>query len=343
MFPFIQSLIFSFSNELNSQNFYNQLNGLTGFSAYFKNCESLSSFPNGTNVKKICARLLKYLESNTIPRNTDKYDVCILLNFWVYKKLFDTFHSKDISYVYQAFGKLQPIWNGFVDDKIKKSEHKKCRPISDLVLYGDWKERKELYEYYVDYSPIKLSLGYYTQRCNEFHQYIESKKTLYEHFKKRCPSDDTKECPNFYEQCLQYDPVKVLPELNCHQDIIKEREAAARSVQQRENTYSDSETEFSVTPVDMVPVGASHNLSGKSQTVENAGHILLGVVATSMTSGALYRFTPLGRMLRSGLGWKNNNMSNINGGDIRLYDYTSESFNPYSGGGEEHYIGYHPA
>ncbi|KMZ76713.1 hypothetical protein PVIIG_05712 [Plasmodium vivax India VII] len=34
-------------------------------------------------------------------------------------------------------------------------------------------------------------------------------------------------------------------------------------------------------------------------------------------------------------------MRNFNGGDIRLYDYTSEPFNPYPG--EEHYIGYHPA
>ncbi|VVA00050.1 PIR protein [Plasmodium vivax] len=336
MFPFIQSLIFSFSNELNSQNFYNELNGLTGFSAYFQNCESLSSFPNGTNVKKICARLLKYLESNTIPRNTDKYDVCILLNFWVYKKLFDTFHSKDISYVYQAFGKLQPIWNGFVDDKIKKSEHKKCRPISDLVLYGDWKERKELHEYYVDYDDLINTLVGWPQRCEEIYKYVESKKTLYDHFKKGCPSENQYECPQYYSEYEKYHPDKVLYKLDCHKYMKKEDASPPASAGALpENTHQDmsSSQTFSLDSPQLK--------SDRTHPATKTGNILLGVVATSLTSGALYRFTPLGGMIRNGLGWNNNNMSNINGGDFRLYDYASEPFNPYPG--EEHYIGYHPA
>ncbi|EDL42533.1 variable surface protein Vir32, truncated, putative, partial [Plasmodium vivax] len=76
--------------------------------------------------------------------------------------------------------------------------------------------------------------------------------------------------------------------------------------------------------------------------VTKAGNVLLGVVVTSMTSGALYKFTPLGNMLRNRFGWSNN-MRNFNGGDNGLFDYASESFNPFSVGGEEHYIGYHPA
>ncbi|KNA00875.1 hypothetical protein PVNG_06207 [Plasmodium vivax North Korean] len=50
-----------------------------------------------------------------------------------------------------------------------------------------------------------------------------------------------------------------------------------------------------------------------------------------------------GNMLRNGFGRNNNNMRNMHGGKYALFDYASESFNPYAGGGEEHYIGYHPA
>ncbi|SCA59780.1 Plasmodium vivax Vir protein, putative [Plasmodium vivax] len=121
---------------------------------------------------------------------------------------------------------------------------------------------------------------------------------------------------------------------------MDERAADAAKASQKRDTYPSSETESRGTSDGMVSVGTA-NLSGKPQTVENVGNILLGVVATTMTSGALYRFTPLRGMIRNGLGWNTNNMSNINGGDIRLYDYAAEPFNQYPG--EEHYIGYHPA
>ncbi|KMZ83358.1 hypothetical protein PVBG_06352 [Plasmodium vivax Brazil I] len=97
------------------------------------------------------------------------------------------------------------------------------------------------------------------------------------------------------------------------------RAAAERIARQRGNTPSDSEAKSRETSDGMIPFGPS-NLNGKSQAAENVGN-----------------------MLRNRFGWNTNNMSNINGGDIRLYDYASESFNPYSGGAEEHYIGYHPA
>ncbi|KMZ94918.1 hypothetical protein PVMG_05529 [Plasmodium vivax Mauritania I] len=88
--------------------------------------------------------------------------------------------------------------------------------------------------------------------------------------------------------------------------------------------------------------GDSHLNRDGTHPVTKTGNILLGVVATSLTSGALYRFTPLGSMLRNRFGW-NHNMRNFNGRDNGLFDYASESFNPYSGGAEEHYIGYQPA
>ncbi|SCO70967.1 Plasmodium vivax Vir protein, putative [Plasmodium vivax] len=276
-------------------------------------------------------------------RNTDEYDVCTLLSFWVYSRLFDVFKNKGEKKVNIVYGDLQRIWNEFIDHKLKKSENETCRPISEIVLYEDWRKTKDLYEYYLDYYPFYKTLAGYSQRCPEFYKYIESKNTVYDHFENRCPNDNTNVCPKFYNDSIKYNPKNVLQDLSCHNQILQERAADTSRGPQIGNGHSVSETESRGRSVDMNTVDASQNLSRKPKTVENVGNILLGVVATTMTSGALYRFTPLGGMIRNVLGWNNNNMGNFNGGDIRLYDYASEPFNPYSGAGEEHYIGYHPA
>ncbi|CAI7718332.1 PIR protein [Plasmodium vivax] len=332
----LSSLFFSFSNELNSQYFYNQLEDIEDFKEYFPNCKSLRSFPNSRSVIRICAKLLKYLESNTINKN-DEYDVCKLLNFWVYRWLFDILGTNDEKYIPLVYGQLQLIWSFFIQDK---PENKTCVPISELVLHDDWRNRKELYEYCVDYYTFSKTLVGYPERCKEFYKYVESKKTLYKYFNERCTTNNTNRCPDFYDQCKQYDPEKVLRDLHCNDGIRQESDTASFRVPRIRSGDSVNEPDSEEGNVGMMPVGPS-NLNGNPKTVENVGNILLGVVATTMTSGALYRFTPLGGMIRNGLGWNNNNMRNFNGGDIRLYDYASDSFNPYPG--EEHYIGYHPA
>ncbi|KMZ83188.1 hypothetical protein PVBG_06024 [Plasmodium vivax Brazil I] len=336
MWPFIQRFVFPYSSELYSQFFYNYLDNLKDSEAYYSKCETLSSIYKDDRVKVICAKLLKYLETNTINKG-DEYDVCKLLNFWVYRWLFDILGTNDEKYIPLVYGQLQLIWSFFIKDK---PENKTCVPISELVLHDDWRDRKELYDYCVDYSPFNKTIFGYNHRCKEFYKYVESKIPLYKHFKEICPQNDTKRCPEFYAKCLQYDPENVLHTLECHTEIINERKTAVPSVPQIEKGLSVIESESEERDGAMMP-GDAPKLSGKPQTVENVGNILLGVVATTMTSGALYRFTPLGGMIRNGLGWNTNNMSNINGGDIRLYDYASESFNTYPG--EEHYIGYQPA
>ncbi|KMZ88741.1 Plasmodium vivax Vir protein, putative [Plasmodium vivax] len=250
--------------------------------------------------------------------------------------------SSGSSYIGETFGNIVRIWNSFLEETLRKPDHETCKPNSLIVVQDDWRYRKELYEYYVNYDPLRGIVDSYPDTCIKFYRYVESKKELYKYFKERCTSSDENICPKFYAECKQYDPESVLPTLSCHRDKIIEGDAGLPRDPQREHTITARETDSEETDGRMKPFNPP-NLSGKSDNVRMYGNVLLGVVATSMTSGALYRFTPLGSVIRNGLGWNNNNMSNINGGDIRLYDYTSESFNPYSGGGEEHYIGYHPA
>ncbi|KMZ83208.1 hypothetical protein PVBG_06375 [Plasmodium vivax Brazil I] len=153
---------------------------------------------------------------------------------------------------------------------------------------NDWRERKELYEYYVDYDPIIKTVKNYSYTCKEFYQYVEKKKYIYNHFKKLCPPNNTNRCPEFYAQCEQYDPEKVLPHFSCHREMLDEKAAAAAKASQKGDTYPRSEADSEENDGPKKPFDAPI-LSGKSQTVENLGNVLLGVVATTMTSGALYR------------------------------------------------------
>ncbi|SCA59868.1 Plasmodium vivax Vir protein, putative [Plasmodium vivax] len=332
----------SFRDELDSEKFYERLHKLSNFRGYFNDCSSLGNLPSGTNIIKICAKVLKYLETihKEIYKKDNPYDVCLLLNFWVYSRLFDTL--QDENNVYIAYAQLQSIWNYFNDNKLKKTGNQLCRPYFNIVLQDNWRYIKELYEYYVDYSPIYKSLPFFQDRCKEFYHYVESKKSLYEHFKKFCYPYKKNGCPELYTKYEEYHPDKVLSTFLCHQKIIDERAAAALEDPQKEDTFPAGETDSEAQSDDTLPL-STQSLPQKSHTVENVGNILFGVVATSMTSGALYRFTPLGNMIRNGLGWNSNNMRNFNGGDFRLYDYASEPFIPYTGSGEEHIIGYQPA
>ncbi|SCA59965.1 VIR protein [Plasmodium vivax] len=331
----------SFSGELNSEKFYKQLDDIHGFSKYFNECQSLTDLPNGVLVKKYCARLLKYLETDLFSRNNDnEYDTCILLNYWLYNRLNVILQSSNPSYTYQAFGRIGNIWSSFIEDNLNDVEKETCKHMHNIVNHYDWRKRKGLYDYCVNIDALKEIVLRYPRICNDVHEYIEDKAHLYEHFKKQCTPGNENICPKFYEKCKHYDPKDVLPLLSCHERIIRERPATVPRPQITDERGSGKEALKDFPSPDMRSASAQ-NLSENSYAVGKFGDVFLGVVATTMTAGGLYKFTPVGRMLRNGFGWNNSNMSNLNGVDHGLYGYASEAFNPYSG--EEHYIGYHQA
>ncbi|KNA00930.1 hypothetical protein PVNG_05360 [Plasmodium vivax North Korean] len=284
---FQQSL--SFSGEFNSKQFYNELDELKKFSEYNKKCKPLNGTRWRKDVINTCAKLLYYLKtSKKLYMQNAQYDLCPLLNYWIYSKLNTILNSHDSTYIKLTFGEIVGIWNNFIDDELKKTGNKICEPISNIVAHDDWRYRKELYEYYVDYYPISETVKRYPDRCKEFHKYVESKKNLYDYFKKRCDSSNDNICTEFYKDYTKYDPDDVLPELSCHDKIMQEREADATRVSHNGGTFEGREPNSEDSDGRMMPDDAP-KFSGNPKTVENVGNILLGVVATTMTSGALYR------------------------------------------------------
>ncbi|KMZ83328.1 hypothetical protein PVBG_05724 [Plasmodium vivax Brazil I] len=286
----------SFSDELNSVRFYNGLYNINNSSEYNEYCELLKPSSRRNAVKSICIKILNYLKTHDFSNKEKlKYDVCTLLNYWAYDSLnlvlysnkFNTFNNSNN--INLKFAEIVDIWNRFLEEKLRKPEHETCRPISNIVAYNDWKQRKELYEYYVDYSPIYEYLPYSKpDRCKEFYHYVESKKQLYKYFKELCDSQDTDRCPNFYAQSKEYDPDLILSTFKCHQEMLDEKSAAAAKVSQKGGTYPSSATDSEYSDGRKNPFD-DPVLSGNSHNVRMYGNVLLGVVATSMTSGALYR------------------------------------------------------
>ncbi|SCA59591.1 Plasmodium vivax Vir protein, putative [Plasmodium vivax] len=300
---------------------------------YYEECDEFNE--SKYKIKGICKNLLRYLES--IAKNGDRgnsaYDDCLLLNYWIYGRIVGI-HKKNSRNIIHAFGELQRVWNDFIKKHSITFCYDKCQPDFHMVMKDDWRKRKELYDYFVDYVTIKNMHPYYPTRCKEIYTYLKDKDVLYKEYSKHCSKTDNSMCPDFFAKNNEKDPNALLKKLSCYEEM---RSMEALKLEQRQ---ASAETDPGLTVVAAsLPLNSQKARDG-TNPVTNSGHVLLGVVVTSMTSGALYKFTPLGRMLRNGLGF---NRNNINVHDNGLFEYAPGSFNPYSMGGDEHYIGYQPA
>ncbi|SCA60871.1 Plasmodium vivax Vir protein, putative [Plasmodium vivax] len=313
---------------LHSDKFYYNLNhNDKDVEKYYEECNEFSG--SKYKIKRICANVLKYLASSAKLRDkkNSAYDDCLLLNFWIYDKIVEK-HYNDNQSVIAAFGKLQKVWNSLIQNPSKTLYYDKCEPYFHIVMKDDWRKRKNLYDYCVDYDLLQTMLLYYKEHCDKVYMYLKEKDKLYKEYSEHCSNPDNNKCPEFFSKCKNKDPNNLLRQLTCYEDM-RSKEALTLKQDERPTT-ADKEG----LPLDSQIVREGTN------PVTNSGNVLLGVVITSMTSGALYKFTPLGRMLRNGLGF---NRNNINVHDNGLFEYAPGSFNPYSMGGDEHYIGYQPA
>ncbi|SCA81767.1 VIR protein [Plasmodium vivax] len=335
-FEGVLSLLRSSSIYLQSGKFYDDLNQkIEDSREYLAYCDSLKDVPKGNGFRIYCGQLVKYLKTKYTTTNgqNNEYDVCPLLNYWIYGKLVQFYGSDKKPIFFQASGQLQEIWSRVVPYDSNTSSNNICKPIIfDIYNQDDWYKRKEFYDYCVDYKTLKGTANLFgISNCEKYYEYIESKIPVYEHIKNLCTPESADTCPKFYKQCKERDPKELLSELSCHKTMQKKKAAL--------------ENGMATQPVVTHPgQGANSALAGRevlpdplqksqvsSSAVTNASNAFLGVV-----------FTPLGTHLRNRFGYNRNAISSIHRGDNELFDYATESFNPYPGG-EEHYIGYHPA
>ncbi|GAB69742.1 hypothetical protein PCYB_004910, partial [Plasmodium cynomolgi strain B] len=211
---------FSIDELLHTGKFYKNLETLSTSADYHKLCGSRDEpVFESMHFKKICVAILNYLKNNYSASNhtSNGYDDCKLLSYGAYSRIFDILREK--RYTIIPYAQLQRIWNGFIE---RLPENQRCKPIHEMLSYTDWRERKELYEYYVNYSLIVDLANSYNERCNEFYEYVKKKAHLYEYFEEKCRYKSTIICPEFCEDSKKYNPKNVLSNFSCHHEKIDE-------------------------------------------------------------------------------------------------------------------------
>ncbi|SBT51581.1 PIR Superfamily Protein [Plasmodium ovale wallikeri] len=320
---------------LTSKYIYNLMEtNYSDLSEYNEKCDNIVVPDNQKDkVKTICKKFLRYLEKSPLWNVSDPgYDVCLLLNFWVYDKLNHIFRDKDKRNI--AFANFQTFFRDNIEKPTSKSRNSKCTDKFEILSKDDWEKRKELYDYYIDYDTNKSTFNFFGEQCKEYYEYIEGKKELYKHFGRLCISNSS-ECPDFYNDCMKYNPDLVLPKMSCHVKMVAAKNALA--------THETSDQGMQDGPH---PYGS--DLSGHSARSSEAGMIqensdigtkvgksVLGIAPIALTASALYRFTPLGQWIRK-LAGSNHNIAGNGFGDE-----AQESGNMFFDGGEN-YISYQP-
>ncbi|SBT56806.1 PIR Superfamily Protein [Plasmodium ovale wallikeri] len=324
-------------SDLFSEKFYSDMNiEHTDLSNYNPQCDTLIlNEKNKSEIKEICKKYLRYLDKNIAVWNSAQsgYNVCILLNYWIYDKLTDLFGADETLNINNAFGSFQLLWNysaGF-PKTIPHSE--KCKPNFDLFKHHDWKKRKELYDYYVNFDMAYSTANNYDEKCEGYYKYIEGKVSLYQYFENICTSNNSI-CPDIYDKCLAYNPNSVLRTIKCHDKIVAER-ALAEAAAKARSSHNSSRQEQESGPGATDAFSRLATDSGTMLSQENAnigskfGQSVLGVAPVLLTATALYRYTPIGTWFRNLGGTNPNSMSNINEGEMDGFFGDSENYISY--------------
>ncbi|SBT57052.1 PIR Superfamily Protein [Plasmodium ovale wallikeri] len=341
-----QGNLFRSSKELYSEQFYETLNyDYPDLSNYYDKCNNKLVLRNKRDeMITVCERILRYLENSTaLNTENSSYNVCTLFNYWIYDTLAGIYGAENTTDIAHAFSSLQLIW-GYLNYNSKNfTFYKNCKPSFDSNDLEDWKQRKQLHDYCVNYDFLKLMAKNFEDTCEEYYKKIEENSSLYEYFENLCSKKPDK-CPNFYNKCESYNPKLVLTEIPCHNKIKKTKapagEGTERSSALKQGPGQDH-LSSALGPVSRVP-GLSDSPHGTKSTTEGSqigtkvGQSILGIAPVLFTATALYRYTPVGPWIRR-LSGNTNNVSDME----EFSSYTQETGDIFTDS-SANYITYHP-
>ncbi|GAW84263.1 variable surface protein [Plasmodium gonderi] len=340
---------------------------------YHNICEKFLKKYKNIWIKSLCAVLLKYLKTSSKISNkqNNDYEDCTLLSYWVYDRLSGIYH-KYPRVIKIMYANLQLLWNYLIEHSVYSSFYDKCKPDFHIPSQYNWKKRKELYDYCVDYQTLFNTAINYDKKRSYIYKYINNKAPLYAEFDRHCPQDDNDKCPEFLRKCKDHNPENVLNHIECKIKLRTEKTqdsstACPHEFSSHSHTQSNSSLEDQ-TGKPFVPssddaFGSTDELTidddssihiyrvdgffdlfinnDSSNIVGILGKIFLGLVLFTTLSGILYKFTPIGIRLRKVFKRKKNIIRGKNRHRDELFGYPSESHYPNYVNEDEQYIGYH--
>ncbi|KMZ76799.1 hypothetical protein PVIIG_05400 [Plasmodium vivax India VII] len=321
-------------------------NGYTVFSKYSTECDKIKWPKNADALKKICKKYITYLEtSKELKIKKTSYNVCILLNYWLYDKLTEIFvDDYSLHYINLAFINLQYIWNELYHYS-KRTNHNKCKPEFETDNHEDWENRKKLYDYYVDYKDLSFQAKFREDKCMYYKQFKERQK-VFDYFDSLCDSS-TYKCPNFYYDFKPYDTEKEISKLPCHNQVEQEKSYSPATEKDTKEgpSHDHAGTEIQLASPGDSPGETNQNIGthithATPQThgiVKKVADSVLGAAPVLLTGTMLYRYTPLGPWIRRLGGGRTKRMSAMD----TFSPYTQETGNMFSDD-SANYISYQP-
>ncbi|SBT52476.1 PIR Superfamily Protein [Plasmodium ovale wallikeri] len=130
-------------NSLPSNIFYNNIKrNHSDLSDYSYKCDTTSAKYYKNEAKLIYEKIIRYLDKHTeLIDNKTEYDVCMLLNYWIYDVLTEIRGFQNISKNFiLAFSHLQIIWC-YPNAELKKTTYyNKCNQNFDIFNPDYWNE-----------------------------------------------------------------------------------------------------------------------------------------------------------------------------------------------------------
>ncbi|GAB69816.1 CYIR protein [Plasmodium cynomolgi strain B] len=238
---------------------------------------------------EICKRILRYLDKNSLSHNPDtEYDGCILLNYWVYSRLFDIFGSDAPGVIYSPFAALQRIWHDFIENRQNRSLHKKCLPHSATITKRDWKKRKHLYDYYVDYDYLLgMAQNFITNECTNYENF-KKMFLLYKSFEEVC-ENGTDNCPKVFHKFKEKNIESAIKKLTCDAKIIgtsgpTSEEISSLQVKSSTDVHPETEEDLVLDLRDVFTIESDTHLDSENSGIgSKVTHSILGAAPVLLT------------------------------------------------------------
>ncbi|GAB69942.1 CYIR protein [Plasmodium cynomolgi strain B] len=171
-----------------------------------------------------------------------------------------------------------------------------------LALQHDWKNRKKLYDYYVDYDYLLyMAKNFDKDKCIYYNKIIEM-ISLYNSFKDLCKTH-AKRCPDVFYKFPIENIEPVLEELQCYSkingisDSISEATSSLQHIDNKE-VHEEPAEDIADHIIDDYTVESDTQLdSGNSGIGKKFTHSILGAAPVLLTGTILYRYELVNNLL----------------------------------------------
>ncbi|GAW84572.1 variable surface protein [Plasmodium gonderi] len=154
--------------------------------------------------------------NNRISEDHSFSNDCKYLHYWLNDQIIKTLDVTDNDKYYGFVIKFYSAW--FDIYKFISSSTYKCEPDSGpLIMLNreDFRIRKEMYDYYYNFTKLSNNEGPNLNECSETCKYLSSMISKYNDFKSICSVEKSNLCISEFKDYESYNPYKLISKLNC--------------------------------------------------------------------------------------------------------------------------------